>query len=48
MVPLLFSGLVEVIGFAISTMLGSLLGYMLTRPAYAAIVEKIIGIREEN
>lgn len=42
MVPLLFSGLVEVIGFAISTMLGSLLGYMLTRPAYAAIVEKVI------
>ncbi|MBU0532546.1 hypothetical protein KKB44_03565, partial [Candidatus Micrarchaeota archaeon] len=38
MVPLLFSGLVEIIGFAISTMLGSLLGYMLTRPAYAAIV----------
>ncbi|MBU0590925.1 hypothetical protein KKF81_01795 [Candidatus Micrarchaeota archaeon] len=42
MVPLLFSGLVEVIGFAISTMLGSLLGYMLTRPAYATIVEKVL------
>ena len=43
MLPLLFSGLVEVIGFAISTILGSMLGYLLSRPAYAAIVEKIIG-----
>jgi len=42
MVPLLFSGLVEIIGFAVSTMLGALLGYMLTRPAYAAIVEKVL------
>lgn len=42
MIPLLFSGLVEIIGFAMSTMLGALLGYMLTRPAYAAIVEKVL------
>ncbi len=42
MVPLLFSGLVEIIGFAESTILGALLGYLLTRPAYAAIVERII------
>lgn len=42
MVPLLFSGLVEIIGFAESTILGALLGYLLTRPAYAAIVEKVI------
>lgn len=50
MVPLLFSGLVEIIGFAISTMLGALLGYMLTRPAYAAIVEKVLEVekREEE
>ena len=41
MVPLLFSGLVEIIGFAESTILGALLGYLLTRPAYAAIVERI-------
>ena len=46
MTPLLFSGLVEVIGFAISTIMGSLLGYLLTRPAYAAIVGKIIKIEE--
>lgn len=43
MIPLLFSGLVEIIGFAISTILGSLLGYLLSRPAYAAIVGMIIG-----
>ncbi len=42
MLPLLFSGLVEIIGFAMSTILGALLGYLLTRPAYAAIVEKIL------
>ncbi|MBN1169883.1 hypothetical protein JXA56_02570 [Candidatus Micrarchaeota archaeon] len=41
MVPLLFSGLVEIIGFAESTILGALLGYLLTRPAYAAIFERI-------
>jgi len=41
MLPLLFSGLVEVIGFAISTILGSLLGLLISRPAYAAIVEDI-------
>ncbi len=42
MIPLLFSGLVEIIGFAMSTMLGALLGYLLTRPAYAALVEKVL------
>ncbi len=42
MLPLLFSGMVEVIGFAISTILGALLGLLITRPAYAAIVEHII------
>ncbi|HID72463.1 TPA: hypothetical protein EYP38_00860, partial [Candidatus Micrarchaeota archaeon] len=46
MIPLLFSGLVEVIGFAISTIIGSLLGYLLTRPAYAAIVGRIVGKEE--
>lgn len=42
MVPLLFSGLVEIIGFAMSTILGALLGYLITRPAYAAILEKVL------
>ena len=48
MLPLLFSGLVEIIGFAISTILGSLLGYLLSRPAYAVIVEKVLGIEEKD
>ena len=48
MLPLLFSGLVEVIGFAISTIMGAILGYLLTRPAYAVIVEKVLGVKEEK
>ncbi len=39
MLPLLFStSLVTVIGFAESTILGALLGVMITRPAYAAML----------
>lgn len=41
MVPLLFSGMVEIIGFAISTILGALLGLLISRPAYAAIIERV-------
>jgi preprotein translocase subunit SecD len=41
MLPLLFSGMVEVIGFAISTIMGSLLGLLISRPAYAALVGDI-------
>ncbi len=48
MVPLLFSGLVEIIGFAESTILGALLGYLLTRPAYATIVERIIETKHDG
>jgi len=46
MLPLLFSDLVEVIGFAISTILGALLGFLLSRPAYAVIAEKLLGKEE--
>ena len=42
MVPLLFSGLVEVIGFAIASILGMLLGFLLSRPAYSVLAEKIL------
>jgi preprotein translocase subunit SecD len=48
MIPLMFSGLVEIIGFAMSTMLGALLGYLLTRPAYAAIVEKVLDAEKKG
>jgi len=42
MLPLLFSGMVEIIGFAVSTILGALLGALLSRPAYAAIAGELI------
>lgn len=48
MFPLLFSGLVEIIGFAMSTILGASLGYLLTRPAYAAIVEKVLAAERKG
>ncbi len=42
MLPLLlFSGLVEIIGFATTSIVGSLLGVFVSRPAYGAIVEKL-------
>jgi preprotein translocase subunit SecD len=42
MLPLLlFSGLVEVIGFATATVLGSLLGLFISRPAYGVIAERL-------
>ncbi len=42
MLPLLFSGITEVTSFAISTILGALLGFMISRPAYAILAEKIL------
>lgn len=50
MVPLLFAGreLVEIIGFAMSTILGALLGYLLTRPAYAAMVEGVLAMERKG
>lgn len=42
MIPLLFSGMVEIIGFALSSIIGSLLGFMISRPVYALLVERII------
>ncbi|MEW6328805.1 MAG: hypothetical protein AB1468_01680 [Candidatus Micrarchaeota archaeon] len=41
LIPLLFSGLVEIIGFATSTILGVTLGVLITRPAYGAIIERL-------
>lgn len=41
MIPLFFSGLVEIQGFATSTILGALLGVFITRPAYGAAVEHL-------
>ncbi len=45
MLPLFFStSLVEVIGFSESTIIGALLGVIVTRPAYSAIVAKHYGV----
>ncbi len=41
MLPLFFSGVVEIVGFATSTILGAVLGLLISRPAYAAIVEQL-------
>ncbi len=41
MVPLLFSGLIEIMGFATAHILGALLGVFISRPAYGAFVESI-------
>lgn len=38
---LLFSGLVEIIGFATSTAIGYILGVVISRPAYAAIAKRL-------
>ncbi len=39
MIPLLLSGLVEIVGFAISSIIGTALGVLVVRPAYGAILE---------
>ncbi|MBI5226618.1 hypothetical protein HY994_05305 [Candidatus Micrarchaeota archaeon] len=40
MLPLLLSGIVEVMGFALASILGILMGVLITRPAYSVIVEE--------
>jgi preprotein translocase subunit SecD len=43
MIPLLFfSGLVEIIGFALSIIFGMFIGALITRPAYGAMIEFIL------
>jgi len=42
MLPLLFSGLTEIIGFAISTMTGTLIGMFISRHAYAYYVRNFV------
>ncbi len=44
MLPLLLSGIVEIMGFALSVILGVIVGISITRPAYAAIVENAIAL----
>jgi preprotein translocase subunit SecD len=42
MLPLLFMGLGMLKGFAIITILGALIGVIIARPAYAAIISKVV------
>ncbi|MEM3839472.1 MAG: hypothetical protein QXF01_02765 [Candidatus Micrarchaeaceae archaeon] len=49
MLPLLFStGLLTVIGFSESTLIGAILGALITRPAYGAILSKHISKGSSN
>jgi len=46
MIPLILSGIIEVIGFALSTVIGLLVGIFITRPAYGALMEALFSKRE--
>jgi preprotein translocase subunit SecD len=47
MVPLLFfSGLIEIVGFALSIIFGVLIGAFITRPAYGAMISYVTGHKE--
>lgn len=46
MLPLLLSGIVEVMGFALSTILGVIIGVLITRPAYGALVESVFDFHD--
>lgn len=48
MMPLLFSGLIDIIGFATSTILGYIMGVLITRPAYGAIVRHLVHAPKEG
>jgi len=43
---LLFSGLVQIIGFATVTVMGYILGVSISRPAYAVVARKLFKIKE--
>lgn len=42
MLPLLLSGIVQITGFALATILGVIIGVLVTRPAYGILVENLI------
>ncbi|MBI2445690.1 hypothetical protein HYV43_04850 [Candidatus Micrarchaeota archaeon] len=42
MLPLLLSGIVEIAGFAVAAILSVIVGILITRPAYAAVVEETL------
>lgn len=48
MIPLLLGGIGSLKGFAIATIVGVLVGILVTRPAYVAIIEKIKRVHLES
>ncbi len=46
MLPLLFSGIVEITGFAFSYIAGVLVGVLITRPVFGVLVEELFGNRD--
>ncbi len=46
MIPLWFSGITSLMGFAITTLAGIILGVSITRPAYAEVLKYILVKRE--
>ncbi|MFA4946520.1 MAG: hypothetical protein WC607_03225 [Candidatus Micrarchaeia archaeon] len=48
MLPLLLSGIVEITGFALSAIIGVIIGVTLTRPVYGLIMEKLYGYSAED
>lgn len=47
LLPLLLSGVVEIMGFALAAIIGITVGVLVTRPAYAVIAEEVLGKKEE-
>lgn len=43
MIPLLLSGMVEIMGFALSTIIGVAIGVLITRPAFGVFIEEMYG-----
>lgn len=41
MLPLILSGIVEIVGFGMSTVIGVIVGVLITRPAYGDIVKEV-------
>ncbi|PIT85583.1 hypothetical protein COU36_02445 [Candidatus Micrarchaeota archaeon CG10_big_fil_rev_8_21_14_0_10_59_7] len=48
MVPLLLSGIVEITGFALATIVGVIIGVFITRPAFGVVAERLYGYKPSN
>jgi len=48
MIPLILGGIGALKGFAIATIIGVFVGILVTRPAYAAIIERVKRVELES